>query len=115
VLADASPLTFDEPFVLICAFVVGVLAVTRMVRLIVDDDYPPVVWLREKFVWAVPEKWALLVECPWCVAPYVTIVDIVWAWTTGLHWSWWLGNTWAAVSWLAAYLCLRDIPPESRE
>jgi len=56
-----------------------------------------------------------LVECPWCVAPYITFVDLVWAWSTDLHWTWWFGNVWAAVSWIAAYMCLRDIPPEQRE
>lgn len=129
-IADASPLTFSEPFVLICAFVVGTLAVTRMVRLIVDDEFPPMIWLRDRYIDAVTRhardaddddtrrrahRWATLVECPWCVAPYVTFVDLVWAWSTGLHWTWWFGNVWAAVSWLAAYLTLRDIPPEDRE
>jgi hypothetical protein len=74
-----------------------------------------VVWLRERFTWAVPERWGVLVECPWCVAPYLTLLDLIWAWTTGLHWSWWAANTWAAVSWLAAYLCMRDVPPDKRE
>jgi len=115
VTADASPLSFDTPFVLVCAFVVGTLAVTRITRLIVDDDYPPVQWATNHFTRRVPERWGVLVECPWCVAPYVTVVDLAWAWSTDLHWTWWFGNTWAAVSWLAAYLCLRDIPPESRE
>jgi hypothetical protein len=63
----------------------------------------------------VPEKWGVLVECPWCVAPYVTVINLAWAWSTDLHWTWWFGNVWAAVSWIAAYLCLRDIPPESRD
>jgi hypothetical protein len=115
VIADASPLTFDSPFVLICAFVVGVLGTTRIVRLIVDDDYPPVQWVTDRYRMRVPEKWGVLVECPWCVAPYVTVVNLAWAWSTDLHWTWWFGNVWAAVSWIAAYLCLRDIPPESRD
>ena len=45
VIADASPLTFDDPFVVICAAVVAVFAVARWTRLIVDDDYPPTRWL----------------------------------------------------------------------
>lgn len=114
-IGDASPLTFDEPFVLVCAFVVGVLAVTRITRLIVDDDYPPVDWATSQFVKHVPEKWGVLVECPWCVAPYVTVGNLAWAWGSGLAWHWWFANAWAAASWVAAFLCLRDIPPEQRE
>lgn len=114
-LADASPLTFDDPFVLICAFVVGTLAVTRITRLIVDDDYPPIQWATEQYARRAPDKWVKLVECPWCVAPYVTVVDMAWAWSTGLHWTFWFANVWAAVSWLASFLCVRDIPPDQRE
>ena len=114
-LADASPLTFSEPFVLICAVVIGTLAVTRITRLIVDDDYPPVRWATAKFQLHVPERWAVLVECPWCVAPYVTLGDLAWAWATDLHWTWWFGNVWAAVSWVAAFLCMRDVPADQRE
>lgn len=113
-LGDSSPLTFDEPFVLVAAFVIGTIAVARMTRLIVDDSFPPVEWMREHFVRRMPEKWGVLVECPWCVAPYITLVDIAWAWSTGLHWSWWFGNLWAAVAWLAAWMTLRDIPPDQR-
>ena len=113
--ADASPLSFDAPFVLVCAAIVGTLGVTRITRLIVDDDYPPVQWATMKLAERLPEKWVKLVECPWCVAPYVTFVNLVWAWATDLHWTWWFGNVWAAVAWVAAFLCLRDIPPESRE
>lgn len=114
-LADASPLTFDDPFVLICAAVVGALAITRITRLVVDDTWPPVVWAKERFVSHVPEKWGVLVECPWCASPYIALGDLIWAWSTDLHWTWWFGNTWAAASWIAGYLTLRDIPPESRE
>jgi len=113
-IADASPLSFDEPFVLIAAFIIGTLACTRIVRLIVDDEYPPTMWLTEQFVRRVPEKWGKLVECPWCCAPYVVLVDMIWAWSTDLHWTWWFGNVWAAVAWLCGYLNLRDIPPDQR-
>lgn len=114
-IAFDTEVTSDQPLVLLAAFVIGTLAVTRITRLIVDDDYPPVRWATTQFAKRVPERWGVLVECPWCVAPYVTIVDILWAWGSGLHWTWWLGNVWAAVSWIASFLCLRDIPPESRE
>jgi hypothetical protein len=114
VIADSSPLTFEDPFVLICAFIVGVLAVTRMTRLLVDDDFPPTLWLRKEYLRRTNEAWGLLVECPWCMSVWVTLIDLGWAWISDLHWTWWLANTWFAVAWLAAFLNLRDIPKEDR-
>jgi len=112
--ADASPLTFDDPFVLVCAAVVCVFAVARWTRLIVDDDYPPTRWLTERFVRAVPQKWGVLVECSWCTSPYVAAIIVGWAWASGLHWSWWFVNVIAALSWLAGFMGARDIPPDAR-
>ena len=40
----------------------------------------------------------------------MAFVDIVWAWTTDLHWTFWFANTWAAVSWIASYLTLPRRP-----
>jgi len=113
-IADPSPLSFDDPFVLVCAAVVAVLAVARFTRLIVDDDYPPTRWLTERFVRLVPEKWGVLVECSWCTSPYVAAIIVGWAWATDLHWSWWFVNSIAALSWLAGFMNARDIPPDQR-
>ena len=113
-IADQSPLTFNEPFVLICAAVIAVFAVARWTRLIVDDDYPPTRWLTEKFVRAVPEKWGVLVECSWCTSPYVAAIIVGWAWASDLHWSWWAVNVIASLSWLAGFMGARDIPIDQR-
>ena len=78
-IADASPLTFDDPFVIICAAAVAIFAVARWTRLIVDDAYPPTDWLTTQFVKRVPEKWGVLVECSWCTSPYVAAVIVRWA------------------------------------
>ena len=115
VIADASPLTFDDPFVVICAAVVAVFAVARWTRLIVDDDYPPTRWLTTKFIERVPEKWGVLVECSWCTSPYVAAIIVGWAWASDLHWSWWFVNVIASLSWLAGFMGARVIPPDQRE
>lgn len=114
-LADASPLSFDAPFVLICAALVAVFATARWTRLIVDDQYPPTRWLTERFVRLVPEKWGVLVECVWCTSPYIAAIIVGWGWATDLHWSWWFVNSIAALSWLTGFLGTRDIPPDQRE
>lgn len=115
ILAERTELTFDQPLVMIAAFVVGALAVARITRLIVDDEFPPVLHVTDWYRLHVSQPWEKLVECPWCVSPYIALIDIIWAWTSGLHWSWWLGNVWAAVAWIAGWLTVRDIPPDQRQ
>ena len=113
-LSETTNLTFDQPFVIVCVAVVAVLSVARITRLIVDDDYPPVKWATYQFVKRVPERWGVLVECPWCVSPYVAAVVVAWGWASGLHWTWWVGNGIAALSFAAAWLNMRDVPPDQR-
>jgi hypothetical protein len=59
--------------------------------------------------------WELLVTCPFCHAAWPALVDVVWAWWSGLDgtWGslWWLANLWFAVAYLAPILVLRDEPP----
>lgn len=115
-------MSLDDPWPLLLGVVVGVLAVARVVRLIVDDEFPPIVsavaWWRDR----ASVDWKPLVDCPWCTAPYLALPAVLWfssliAWpgATWNLWLWWIVNGWAAVSWAVAYICLRDVPPESRE
>jgi hypothetical protein len=106
-LSDGSPLAFSSPFVLIVAFIVGVLGTARITRLLVDDDWPPVEWLRQ--------RWEGLAECPFCAAPWVALAETATAWAWDLPWWWWAGNVWMGGSYLASMLVARDLPPESRE
>lgn len=116
-------MTTDEPLVLILGIITGLLALARAVRLVVDDDYPPMLWAKKRYINKVgaDSQWVDIMECPWCCAPYLAAPAVGWfatlvAWpgATWNIWLWWLVNAWAAVSWIAAYLSLRDIPPESR-
>jgi hypothetical protein len=71
-------------------------ATFRVTRLIVEDDFPPLLWLRVKIATARPTKtvkpargtpftdfWWLgqLITCPWCASAYVAgaLVVITWA------------------------------------
>lgn len=103
---------------LVAAFVVAVVATSRLTRLFVDDDWPPIVRLREWWVMRVSEGWAVLVDCPFCVAVYVAgvnvgawmaayFIDVEWVW-----WLWWVPNVFLTVAYLAAILNTRDIPLE---
>jgi hypothetical protein len=115
-------ITLDNWWPLTLAVIVAVLAVTRATRLIVDDSFPPVDAFRLWFQRKMPGRWAELIDCPWCTAPYLALPAVLWFasliafpdWTVN-HYIWWIVNGWAAISWLAAYLTMRDVPPESRE
>ncbi len=114
----------------VAAFIVGVIAVSRLTRLIVDDDWPPMVWLRGAYLRALASlfhadqgdqqarratSWYHLVECPFCVAPWLALGSLGWAWGSGLAWHWWVFHLWLAAAYLAAILNVRDIPQDARE
>ena len=102
--------TIDNPY---WALLIGVLAVARAARLVVFDDYPPMVWLRRRWYVLVGDSdWKKLVDCAFCAAPYLAAADIAWAWVSDFHWTWWLVNGWAALSYVAAIVVARDEPPE---
>lgn len=111
-----------DPLTLTAALILGTIAVARATRLAVSDAYPPAVWVRERWVNATGSRartrdWAPLLECPFCFAPYAAAVDLTWALVTGLEWgpwwasAWWVVNVWAAVSYAASMLVVRDEPP----
>ena len=110
-----------DPLTLLAAVVLGTIAVARSVRLVVHDAYPPMEWIRDRWLaWAGQHApgWASWLTCPFCFAPYAAAVNLGWALWSGLSWdsnwgaAWWVVNTWAAVSYLAAMLVLRDEPVE---
>lgn len=112
-----------DPLTLLAAFIVGTIAVGRAARLVTHDSYPPVEWVRLRWLtWTAQterrEKWAALLTCPFCFAPYAVAVNLTWALTAGLEWgsfwssAWWVVNVWAAVSYLAAIVVVYDEPAE---
>lgn len=98
----------SEILVLVLAFLVGTIATGRVVRLVTQDAFPPSDWLRVRFsVWA-GEKWGVLVECPWCFAPYVATANVLWAYFSDLGTLWWIVNLIAASAYLASILVIHD-------
>jgi hypothetical protein len=98
----------------IVAFLVGVLAVARVTRLIVDDDWPPIVWLREWYVVDLCKgnKWGELVGCSFCMSTWVGLPWLLAAWASGLAWWWWVPSLWMGGSYLAAMVNVRDVPSD---
>jgi len=96
------------------AVVVGVLSVARLTRLLVIDSYPPAAWVRNK--WREITKdgpWAALVDCPYCAAPWFTLVVLGWAYLSQLSDLWWIVNGWLAASYIAAWFVDVITPSES--
>lgn len=111
-----------DPLVLAAALLIGTLASARATRLLTSDAYPPAEWVRTRWqTWAgqteAREAWAPLLVCPFCAAPYLVAVNLTWALCAGLDWgdlptdAWWVVNVWAAVSYAASMIVVRDEPP----
>lgn len=94
------------------ALIVAVLSIARTARLLIHDDFPPMVWLRVRILARYKEdsKWAGLWECPYCLCPYLTVVMGVWMYYSDLHWTWWVANGWWAASYVAAIVYSYDQP-----
>ena len=97
----------------VAAFFVGTLAVARFTRLVTEDDFPPILWLRTRWAKVTGDSnWGILLECPFCFAAWVALADLTWAWVSRLNAAWWFCNLWFAVAYLAAMVVLREIPEE---
>ena len=84
-------------------FVVATLAVGRVTRLFVDDEFPPMMALRIKYLsyWhdenedGTPKRnktWGELLVCPFCISFWIALVNGLLAWLSfnGLSDSCWL-------------------------
>jgi hypothetical protein len=100
----------DDPLVLVAAVVVGIVGVARLVRLAVDDDFPPVVWLRVRYITWAKGGWETLPTCAFCMAPWITLVALAWAVASDLHWTWWAFFGWLAASYASSMIVVRDTP-----
>ena len=99
------------------AALIGVLSASRLTRLVVNDHWPPIEWLRDKWD-ARSEKlkgWWLLLHCPWCFSPWMTLLVGGWAVLSHLHWTWWAFNGWMACSYVAGWIVFHDEDGEREE
>jgi hypothetical protein len=97
-----------EILYIVAAVVVGVLSTARLTRLITEDTWPPVVWLRMKWD-AITDHgpWYDLVDCPWCAAPWLVAPNLVLAVVTDLHPAWWIINGWLAASLVTSWVAIK--------
>jgi len=89
------------------------VAAARLTRLVTKDHWPPMSWVRRKYVEMTKgTEWSVLAECPFCVAPYVVAADLTWALRSDLDKSWWVVNGWLAASYAASWIVVRDDVPD---
>lgn len=99
----------------VAAAVVAVLGVARLTRLTAEDNFPPAMWVRDRWIAQFQSSnWSELAICPFCQAPYHAAIAGLWAWATDFHWTWWVFYGWLAVAYVAAMVVARDIPAEER-
>ena len=102
-----------DPLTTVAAATVGVVAAARATRLVTKDHWPPMSFLRRKYVEMTEgTEWSVLAECPFCVAPYVVAADLAWALRSDLGRKWWIANGWFAASYAASLIVVRDDVPD---
>jgi hypothetical protein len=92
---------------------VAVGGAARFTRLIVNDDFPPVLWFRARWnFWTAEgsrfEHWNKLSKCPWCFGPWATALVLLWGWASDWHWHWWVLWGWLALSYITSWLVFHD-------
>jgi hypothetical protein len=104
--------------ILAAAFVLTV-ASARLTRLVVQDAYPPVQWLREQWDDRTgTSTWNILLHCHWCFAPWVVLPlgTLGWFALRGadlvppfevVH-LWWFFGLWMALSYIASWIVNND-------
>ena len=93
----------------ILAFIVGSLSAGRLTRLIVHDDFPPVVWFRIKWDDLTDESgWNKLFHCHWCLSFWAAAAVGGWAVLSDLHESWWIINGILAAAQVVPMILERD-------
>lgn len=97
-------------FTWVAIAVISVVSAARITRLMTYDIFPPIKWIREKYINAFPEgsDWATLWVCPYCFGMYSAAFVLLWGHLS--HWDiyWWLFNGWMAMSYAAAVFMVHD-------
>jgi hypothetical protein len=100
-------------FYFLLAVIVGILGTGRLIRLAVNDTWPPILWFRDRWqTWTAQTErraaWEPLFTCGWCLSPWITLANGAWAVLSNVHWTWWAFNGWMAVSYVASWLWFHD-------
>ncbi|MBC7630316.1 hypothetical protein [Aeromicrobium sp.] len=115
-------------FYLIAVALVTVLSASRLTRLAVHDDFPPVRFFRDKMYDLLDggvrrRQWQIITWCGYCASFWLTMAVVAWADLSGIFdgyqvvegqdlslWqqAWWFVNGTLAASYAAAILMAND-------
>jgi hypothetical protein len=96
-------------FFWIAVAVVTVLSSSRLTRIAVVDDFPPVRFFRDKLYDRLEGSgWQAITWCGYCVSFWITAAVIAWGYFTNWQDAWWLVNGAFAASYLAATYVTHD-------
>lgn len=108
-------------------YVVAILCAARLTRLLAFDEWPPTIWLRDR--WDAVTRpvadddhvvrehpWRKLLHCPYCLAPWMLLLVMLAALLAGyripgdgvLEQIWWFGASWLGGSYVAAMVVIYD-------
>lgn len=88
---------------------VTIASAARITRLLTFDHFPPVKWLRTKYVVRTDgSDWQMLALCGYCASFWVAAAVVAWGVLTDFQPAWWIVNGVFAASYLAAILMSYD-------
>jgi len=98
--------------------IVGTLASARLVRLVSFDEYPPTVWMRNKWDQVTLKEdaesvqkyagWNKLIHCAFCASFYITAVVAIAGLVTSFGVVWWVVCSILAASYVAGMIVASD-------
>lgn len=97
----------------VAAALIVVLSSARITRLLTFDHFPPIEWVRNKYLDFTDERdslrsWGLLAYCPYCMSFWVTLGVVLAGYFSDWHEAWWLVNAIFGASYLAAMVMVHD-------
>jgi carbon starvation protein CstA len=93
----------------VAAVLVTVVAAARLTRLLVQDTFPPVRWLRDRWdVLTEGSTWNMLMHCHWCMGAWTTLLVGGSGLLSGFHTVWWVVAGWFAAMYVVSWLVHND-------
>lgn len=109
------PLILDtsEFWSTVIVLAIALLGAARFTRLVVADDFPPVLWFRARWNHATREgtrfeHWNKLPHCPWCFGPYAAALFLLTGYLSTWHWVWFVVTGWLAASYITSWIVFHD-------
>lgn len=112
-------LGLPEWAITILTILVWIIGTARLTRVLVYDDFPPSIWIRDKWSALTRDgQWSKLVKCWWCASFWIALISLGW-YIAGTHvlwisWAWWVFWGALAGSYLATMLIVRDTPSDKQ-